>query len=109
MQRLVVAKLVEVAEVVVPVLAVNAWRVVEPKCREPPVVVAPPLITRPVRSVPPPMVEEALELKPPKKCMRVVVDWSEPNLVKGKAKDIERVGQAVRQSLDTQRIVVEAY
>ena len=81
--------MVEVAEVVVALKAKRVWKVVEPKKRKSEVEVAPPLIVKPEPTVPPPMVEEAVEFKPPKKWIRVVVAWSEPNLVKGKAKDME--------------------
>ncbi len=55
-------------------IQVKAWRVVEPRRRNSPVVVAPPKMVRPVPVVPAPIVEEAVEFKPPKKWMRVVVD-----------------------------------
>src|SRR5437667_276419 len=73
----------------VPLKAVKAWRVVEPKARRSEEVVAPPLIVRPVPAVPPPTVLEALELKPPKRWRMVEVDWSLPNLVKGNGKETE--------------------
>ena len=96
------------AFVVVLLVAVKFWSVVEPSARNWPVVVAPPKIVRPVAAVPAPIVEEAVEFKPPKKCMREVVDWSEPNLVKGK-ENVEAAGKLVRQSPEIQRMVVEAY
>ena len=64
----------EVPEVMVPLDAVRAWRVVEPSARKSPVVVPPPKMVRPLPAPPAPMVDEALELRPPKKCMREVVD-----------------------------------
>ena len=67
----------------------RAWRVVEPRTKRLPVLVAPPKMVRPVAAPPAPMVEEAVEFSPPKKCMREVVDWSEPNLVNGKEKVME--------------------
>ena len=68
------ARVVEVALVVVPFDAVKDWRVVEPRKSACPVVVAPPKMVRPVPAPPAPMVEDAEELSPPKKCMREVVD-----------------------------------
>ena len=51
----------EVAEVIVPCEDVNAWRVVEPRTSDSPVVVAPPKIVRPEAVVLLPIVEEAKE------------------------------------------------
>ena len=63
-KRLLVYRLVEVAEAMVPLVAVKAWRVVEPKCKDSPVVVAPPNIVTPVPVVPPPRVVEAKAKRP---------------------------------------------
>jgi hypothetical protein len=53
--------LVEVALVVVPLVAVKVWSVVDPRCRNSPVVVAPPKIVKPDAAVLLPMVEDAKE------------------------------------------------
>ena len=88
-----VENVVEVAFVVVPKAAVKDWRVVEPRARKSEVVVAPPLMVRPRATVPRPMVEEAVERKPPVKAMAVPVALAVPpkavEVVNGKAKLIE--------------------
>lgn len=53
--------LVEVAEVIVPWVAVKFWRVVDPRKRAWPVVVAPPKMVRPEALVLLPIVDEASE------------------------------------------------
>jgi len=60
-KRLVEERLVEVAEVVVPWKAEKVCKVVEPRWRNSPVVVAPPKIVKPLAVVLLPMVEEAKE------------------------------------------------
>lgn len=95
---------------VVPAEALKTCRVVEPRFNICPVVVAPPKIVRPVAVVLLPIVVEAVETKPPENNIPVEVAWyPSACLVNGQAKVIEEVGQAVLQSLDMQRIVVEAY
>ena len=82
----------EVAEVVVPLVATNDCNVVEPATRSEELTV-----------------EEARERKPLYKPMMVVVACSPPAcLVKGQEK-VRAAGKAVRQSLERQRMVVEAY
>jgi hypothetical protein len=63
-KEFVLEKLVVVALLPVAFMKVKFWRVVEPRARNWPVVVAPPLMTRPPVLVPLPMVEEAVESKP---------------------------------------------
>ena len=81
---LVTAKLV-----VVPWKALNCCRVVEPKTKNWPVVVAPALIVKPEAVVLLPIVDEAKEYIPPLKPMREVVALWVPKsekLENGKAK-----------------------
>jgi hypothetical protein len=68
-----IARLVVVACDDVEFCAVKFWRVVEPRTRRLPVVVAPPEMVRPEIAVPPPIVEEAVAPMPWLKTMSVEV------------------------------------
>ena len=81
---------------IVPLNAVNIWRVVEPSERKL-VVVAPPRIVKPVPVVPPPIVEDATARKPFWNESVVEVACSlVPSFVKGQEKVIAPEPQPVQ-------------